>query len=364
MLYPSQHARLFTQSVLKNVIGFNASAQSRTMLLSSFRRASSDPFDMVRGELEATIEQVRAEVVREHPSLAQAVDYYFTMKGKQVRPVLTLLMARALGNSNNSENTNSAERQRQIAPIVEMIHSATLLHEDVLDDHEAKKHRRRSNVITSNKFAVLAGDFLLTRASLLLSRVQSHAATEHISTAIAHVVEGNVLQTRATPAEAMSFDHYQMRTFLRTASLMANGCRSVAEIANASSDVKETAFAFGKEFGMTYQVIEEMLDYTAPSTPFGKPSLTYINRGIVTAPVLFALQKDKSIEALLQNGIKSQDDIDKILQAIKTTDALNDTMQLARKHRESALHHLEKLPSSDATEALKSLLEFIMTRKP
>nr|BAF98298.1 geranyl-diphosphate synthase [Hevea brasiliensis] len=250
-----------------------------------------DPFSLVADELSLVANRLRAMLVSEVPKLASAAEYFFKMgvEGKRLRPTVLLLMATALNvhihepMPNGVGDTLGAElrtRQQCIAEITEMIHVASLLHDDVLDDADTRRGIGSLNFVMGNKVAVLAGDFLLSRACVALASLKNTEVVSLLATVVEHLVTGETMQMTSTSEQRCSMDHYMQKTYYKTASLISDSCKAIALLAGQTTEVAMLAFEYGKSLGLAFQLIDDVLDFTGTSASLGKGSLSDIRHVI------------------------------------------------------------------------------------
>lgn len=204
------------------------------------------------------------------------------------------------------------QRQRTVAEITEMIHVASLLHDDVLDQADTRRGVKSLNLAMGNKLAVLAGDFLLARSSCALAGLRNTEVVELLSTVLEHLVSGEIMQASAERKDDVSMEYYLRKTFLKTASLMAHSCKAVAVLGGHNPDTCENAYDYGRHLGLAFQLVDDALDYSGTSAGLGKPALNDIRQGLVTAPVLFALEKHPHLKQLVDRRFKSPGDVDTV----------------------------------------------------
>ncbi|KAL3920454.1 MAG: hypothetical protein SGPRY_005244 [Prymnesium sp.] len=220
-----------------------------------------DPYAIVSSQLRPLDESLHELVGSDHPVLARVVHHFFELAGKRFRPTVVLLAARA---ANGGAEANAS--QVRLAEITEMIHAASHLHNDIHDLADARRGSRAASKIYGNKVAVLAGDFLLARASVFLSRLDNCTATELIATAIEQSVSGEMMQARASAQELLQFEHYSTFTYRKTGALVAHSCRASAVLSSASDDVGEALQQYGRHLGIAYQLVDDMLDFKCRHT--------------------------------------------------------------------------------------------------
>ncbi|KAG0373260.1 coq1 putative hexaprenyl diphosphate synthase [Mortierella sp. AD032] len=354
-----------------------------------------------------------------HPMLDTVSKYYFQADGKHIRPLIILLIAQAtslapkkvhvsvkdsyeeidmpiseLNNfyiptiDDNKNSTNTVDpiyipkvyepdqtfilpSQRRLGEIVEMIHTASLLHDDVIDLADKRRNLLSANESFGNKMAVLGGDFLLARASIALARLRNHEVTELISTVIANLVEGEFMQLRNGQVEngrnrngsMTTFEYYMEKTYMKTASLISKSCRSSAVLGGATDEVCDIAYIYGKNIGLAFQLVDDMLDFTVTSDEFGKPAGADLKLGLATAPVLFAWEEYPELGKLIKRNFDQEGDVELAWELVLKSQGLAQTRMLAQSHCQKAISALSQLPDSQAKTALIQLTEKVLDRK-
>ncbi|KAE9458815.1 hypothetical protein C3L33_09287, partial [Rhododendron williamsianum] len=216
-----------------------------------------DPFLLVEDELSILANRLRSMVVAEVPKLAFAAEYFFKMgvEGKGFRPTVLLLMATALnvhipGPPDDVVVDALSEelrlRQQRIAEITEMIHVASLLHDDVLDDADTRRGIGSLNFVTGNKLAVLAGDFLLSRACVALASLKNTEVVSLLATVVEHLVTGETMQMTTASEQRCSMEYHMQKTYYKTASLISNSCKAITLLAGQTAEVSTLAYEYGK----------------------------------------------------------------------------------------------------------------------
>ncbi|KAI3963164.1 hypothetical protein MKW92_003889 [Papaver armeniacum] len=326
-----------------------------------------DPFSLVADELSLISNRLREMVVSEVPKLASAAEYFFQIgvEGKRFRPTVLLLMASALNVSLSGSVSGAVTkydirtRYHRIAEATEMIHVASLLHDDVLDDAETRRGVRSLNFLAGNKLSVLAGDFLLSRAwiGVLFSMV------------VEHLVTGEIMQMNSTSEQQCSMDQYMRKTYYKTASLIANSCKSVAILATGQeNEVAMLAYDYGRNLGLAYQLIDDVLDFTGTSASLGKGSLSDIRHGIITAPILFAIEEFPQLQEVVNRGFDDPKDVDLSLEYLGKSRGIQRAIELAKEHANLAASAINSLPQSGdedviiSRQALVDLTHIVITR--
>nr|AIG15448.1 geranyl diphosphate synthase 2 [Azadirachta indica] len=332
---------------------------------SSLIEEELDPFSLVADELSLVANRLRSMVVAEVPKLASAAEYFFKMgvEGKRFRPTVLLLMASALNvqvpqplsdGVGDALTTELRTRQQCIAEITEMIHVASLLHDDVLDDADTRRGIGSLNFVMGNKLAVLAGDFLLSRACVALASLKNTEVVSLLATVVEHLVTGETMQMTTTAEQRRSMDYYMQKTYYKTASLISNSCKAIALLAGQTTEVAMLAFDYGKNLGLAFQLIDDVLDFTGTSASLGKGSLSDIRHGIVTAPILFAMEEFPELRKVVDKGFDDPSNVDIALEYLGKSRGIQRTRELAQKHANLATVALDSLPESNDDDVKKS----------
>ncbi|CAB4306895.1 unnamed protein product [Prunus armeniaca] len=337
-----------------------------------------DPFSLVSDELSLIADRLRDMVVVEVPKLASAAEYFFKIgvEGKRFRPTVLLLMSTALNVTvpepptqlREALSTELRARQQCIAEVTEMIHVASLLHDDVLDDADTRRGVGSLNCVMGNKLAVLAGDFLLSRACVALASLRNTEVVSLLSTVVEHLVTGETMQMTTTSDQRCSMEYYIQKTYFKTASLISNSCKAIAILAGHTAEVAMLAFEYGKNLGLAYQLIDDVLDFTGTSASLGKGSLSDIRHGIITAPILFAMEEFPQLRAVVEQGFDNPANVELALDYLGRSHGIRRTRELATKHANLAASAIESLPKSEdedvrrSRRALLDLTHIVITR--
>ncbi|BEI82670.1 hypothetical protein CcaverHIS002_0305380 [Cutaneotrichosporon cavernicola] len=262
--------------------------------------------------------------------------------------------------------------QRRLASIVEMIHVASLLHDDVIDHADLRRGEKSAPSAFGNKLSILSGDFLLGRASVALARLGSREVVELLATVIANLVEGEVLQLRATadPAKeptVQGFEEYMRKTYLKTASLMAKSARAAVILGGCDSTeaawLKDVAYGYGRNLGIAFQLVDDMLDYKPSDVDLGKPgSGADMRLGLATAPALFAWEEYPELGPLIARKFEGEGDTEIALDLVNRSRGMERTAALAGDFAAEARRLVELLPPSPARDALVGLTVKVIDR--
>lgn len=348
----------------------------------------ADPFDLSRLEVESLSESIRQDLIgTEHPVLNKAAAYFFTSAdgGKKVRPMMVMLLARALADTLQTTSRKASlregsdlftepmtwqrddlpEAQRRLAEISELIHTASLFHDDVIDGADTRRGQASVHMVFGNKMAILAGDYLLARASISLARLRNVDVVETMSTIIEHLVRGEVMQMRGTKPEDGENErmmYYLKKNYYKTASLMANSCRSAALLADCPPELIAASYTFGKHVGMAFQLVDDVLDFEGSATSMGKPAFADLNAGLATAPVLFAAEEYPELEEMMDRKFKGEGDAERAKELVFASDGIERTKQLAIVNAEISMEAAMELDHSPHRDALINLAYKVVRR--
>lgn len=323
---------------------------------------------MVANELQPLSDYVKELVKSENPVLTMAASHFFDQRqGKRFRPTIVALMAQAVS-SNSPElygGQRIKEKQLQLGQITEMIHVASLIHDDVLDEADMRRGGASVHTMYTNKVAVLAGDYLLARASVLLARLQHFQVVEVMASALDALVQGEIMQARSKKEELLDINFYLRKSYFKTASLICASCKSAALL--SGYDEKDTitiaAEEFGYHLGMAYQIIDDILDFTGASAALGKPAQADMQLGLATAPILYASESIPELRPLIQRRFKEKGDVQRAVELTVSTDAVAKSYSLAEFHAQRGVDAILRLPASDARSALLKILHLALARQ-
>lgn len=351
----------------------------------------ADPVALARDEISTLSESIREDLLgTDHPVLNKAASYFFDPTadgGKKVRPLMVFLLSRALSESVSATEGEEApdsmnaqnlfakplswqrkdlpQAQRRLAEISEIIHTASLFHDDVIDGADTRRGVPSVHMVFGNKMAILAGDYLLARASICLARLRNVEVVETMSTIIEHLVRGEVMQMRGTTASERSRErivYYLRKNFYKTGSLMANSCKSAAILGSYSSEFVDASYLYGKHVGMAFQLVDDILDFEGSLAGMGKPSLSDLKAGLATLPVLFAAEEYPELEELIDRKFKNDGDIEFVVDRVFKSKGLERSKELARVHAESGMDAIMSLDGSIYRDSLIQLARQVVSR--
>ena len=311
----------------------------------------------VENDLHILTDNLKQLIGARHPILGAAAEHLFDAGGKRIRPAIVLLASRAT--MPDHELTN---RHRRLAEITEMIHTASLVHDDVVDEADLRRNVETVNNLFDNKIAVLAGDFLFAQSSWYLANLDNLKVVKLLSEVIRDFAEGEILQSLNHFDTNVSIDSYLDKSYYKTASLMANSAKAAGELSNANTEVTESLYCYGRNLGLAFQIVDDILDFTGSAEVLGKPAEADLASGNLTIPVIYAMKQQPYLKILIEREFSEPDDINKALELIKNSDGIEQARQLATSHADEAAQNLSCLAPSPSKEALKELTKYVVSR--
>ncbi|WP_426359798.1 octaprenyl diphosphate synthase [Pseudocolwellia sp. HL-MZ19] len=284
--------------------------------------------------------------------------YIVNAGGKRMRPMLTVLAAKALGYKGKDHIS--------IAAIIEFIHTATLLHDDVVDESNMRRGRETANALFGNSASVLVGDFLYTRSFQMMTKLNNMNIMDILSDATNIVAEGEVLQLMNCNDPDTTEESYLEVIYCKTAKLFEAATRLAAVISDQPEDVELAMLNYGKHLGTAFQLVDDIMDYTADAKEMGKNVGDDLAEGKPTLPLLYAMKHGSEAQKqLIRDAIEhgnGMDNLKAILTAMEETGALKYTQQKAEEEADKAIKSLNPLPDSEYKQALVELAHIAANR--
>lgn len=309
--------------------------------------AAPDTTDLAMKQVDAVIR----DRLSSHVALIDQISRYIVgAGGKRIRPRLLLLFAEALG--------FEGPERLELAAVVEFIHTATLLHDDVVDESALRRGRPTANAMFGNAAAVLVGDFLYSRAFQMMISVNRMRVLDVLADATNVIAEGEVLQLMNMHDPDLSVEDYLQVIRYKTAKLFEASARLGAVLAGAEPAVEEACADYGRALGTAFQIIDDLLDYEGNSHELGKNVGDDLREGKATLPLLLAMERGSFAERQLIRHAIEQGEVQglpDILAIVRRTGALEASRDAARRESERACARLQQLPDSRARQALLNL---------
>jgi len=309
------------------------------------------------------LEEVEVEFRRQLDSPIECVQdarrFLVESGGKRIRPALLLLAARLFGHSGGVAS--------RLAAVVELIHTATLIHDDIVDEADVRRGQQTLNRRWGSDVTVLLGDFLYIRGVALALAHGNPPLLEIISTATQRMIEGELIQLANNGRIDITEEEHLDTIRRKTAYLFSASCEIGAVIAGAGGDERQRLHDYGMDLGMSFQIVDDVLDYTSTSAALGKPVVNDLKEGCLTLPLIYLLREDgagylEMIQTVLREKGFDSVSAERVVAAVNESGAVGKALGLARSYGESARARLATLPDSETKRALLTLPDLILER--
>ena len=326
-------------------------------MLNTRAPATSEPgfLDDAMGRVD---EVIRRRLASRVALIDQISQYIVSAGGKRIRPRLLLLFAEALG--------YRGDARHELAAAIEFIHTATLLHDDVVDESALRRGRSTANALFGNAASVLVGDFLYSRAFQMMVSANNMRVLDVLADATNTIAEGEVLQLMNMHDPDLAVDDYLQVIRFKTAKLFEASARLGAILGGADATLEESCAAYGRALGTGFQLVDDLLDYAGNSDELGKNVGDDLREGKPTLPLLVAMARGTDSErALLRHAIEGGEvqRLGEIVDIVRRTGALDATREAAQREADQARQCLHGLPASEALEALLELCDRSIRRR-
>ena len=328
---------------------------------SGARAPSLDPMmALVAHDMNLVNQVILARMQSDIPLIPELAGHLIAGGGKRMRPMLTLASARLLD--------YPGQRHHKLAAAVEFIHTATLLHDDVVDGSDLRRGKRTANIIWGNPASVLVGDFLFSRSFELMVEDGSLKVLKILSNASAVIAEGEVNQLTAARRIDTGEERYLEIIGAKTAALFAAACRIAAVVAERGEDDERALDAYGRNLGIAFQLVDDAIDYTSDAGTMGKDAGDDFREGKVTLPVILAnARADTDGRRFWKDAVEgrrqSDEDFVEAIERVRATGADTDTLARARHYGQRAIDALGRFPASAAKHAMIEAVEFAVARR-
>lgn len=328
------------------------------------KTADANPLDILQAEMALDMKAVNAMILDHMQSdvalIPHLASYLIAAGGKRIRPLLTL--------ASTALFDGDMTRAHRLAASVEFIHTATLLHDDVVDDSKQRRGKDSANIVFGNEASVLVGDFLFSRAFQLMVADGNLDVLRILSNASAVIAEGEVLQLSVQNNLETSMDDYLDVIKGKTASLFAAACEVGPVIAEQDTKIIQAVRDYGLYLGTAFQIIDDVLDYNANRAKLGKTVGDDFREGKMTAPIILAIEKATADEKeFWQRTLGDKDqkdgDLEMALELMQKYDTLSQGMDLAHQYGEKAITALHQIPPSSLRDTLEGLVSFTINRE-
>ncbi len=320
--------------------------------------ASTNPLSLVADDMRQVDAVIARRLDSSVPLIGEIAHYIISAGGKRLRPALLLMMSGALG--------YKGDQHFNLAAVVEFIHTATLLHDDVVDESTMRRGKPTANESFGNAASVLVGDFLHSRAFQMMVDADNMRVMQILSEATNIIAEGEVQQLINTHNVDLDETGYLAVIRSKTAKLFEASSRLAAVLANADAPTEEACANYGRALGTAFQVIDDALDYDGDTEVMGKNIGDDLREGKVTLPLIIAMQRASATErAMIVHAIEngSTPDMAQIVAVVKATGALDATRSAAAEQAQEAIDCLRNLPQNAYTHAMVQLASQLLSRR-
>ncbi|KAF1880990.1 hypothetical protein Lal_00023020 [Lupinus albus] len=296
----------------------------------------------------------------ENPVLMSAAEQIFSAGGKRMRPALVFLVSRATAELLGLNELTA--KHRRLAEIIEMIHTASLIHDDVLDESDLRRGRETVHQLFGTRVAVLAGDFMFAQSSWYLANLENIEVIKLISQVIKDFASGEIKQASSLFDCDVKLDEYLIKSYYKTASLMAASTKGAAIFSGADNSISERMYEYGKNLGLSFQVVDDILDFTQSAEQLGKPAATDLSKGNLTAPVIFALEKEPKLRDIIESEFSESGSLTEAIELVKGCGGIERAQELAKEKADLAIQSLQCLPQSVFRLALEDMVAYNLQR--
>ena len=314
-------------------------------------------FDPIDTDLKILTDNLKKLIGARHPILGAAAEHLFGAGGKRIRPAIVLLVSRA-----TMVDREITQRHRRLAEITEMIHTASLVHDDVVDEASVRRSVPTVNSLFDNRIAVLAGDFLFAQSSWYLANLDNLEVVKLLSEVIRDFAEGEILQGLNLFETNLSLESYLEKSYYKTASLIANSAKAAGLLSDVSEETSHNLYAYGKNLGLAFQIVDDILDFTGSTKVLGKPAGSDLIGGNITAPALCAIEEKPLLKTLIEREFSKDGDIEQALNLVKESNGIDRARKLASYHAKEAEKSLASLVPTDSRQSLIELCEYVFNR--
>ena len=311
----------------------------------------------VTEEIKLVEERMRTQADEAHADLRAALEHLLAAGGKRVRPTLSLLVGNMLG--------APLEKVVTLGAAVELLHTATLVHDDLIDGSLLRRGTPTLNARWSPPATVLTGDFLFARAAKLAAETDHLPLMKLFSDTLAIIVNGELTQM-FTSRGLINRDNYYKRIYAKTASLFEMTSRAAAMVSPVNEESIESMRDFGYQIGMAFQIVDDILDFSGDQNAVGKPLGSDLLNGLVTLPAIYFAEinpDDVDVLSLPQGGWTNNENMSRLVEKIRASSCTKKSMVEAEQHIDRALASLESFEPSAERDALENLAKYIVDRK-
>ncbi len=318
-----------------------------------------DFFNVISQELETVEENLLVKLSAKSKLLKEIVSYIFLSGGKRFRPAICLLMAKATGGIKDKHIT--------VSEITELIHTASLVHDDIIDSAKLRRGNETINSLWNDKISVIAGDFLFGQASVKLGELENSEIVKIYANVLSALCDGEIEQYSLLFNPSITMEDYIRKSTSKTASLFAACCKSSAILNNQDLKIIKHCNNFGLSLGIAFQIVDDILDFISNSNEIGKDACSDLKNGVITAPTLFALnspdERAKQIRILIESRFNNHEkDFNKAIKLVFELGGCEKAKQLAISHIENAKENVSFIKDPELKGCLLTVTEAIIKK--
>jgi geranylgeranyl pyrophosphate synthase len=313
-------------------------------------------FDLIRDGLSEVEACMRSSPDGHHRNLSNAINHLLSSGGKRIRPTIVLLTGAMLHADH--------DRLVTLGAAIEMLHTATLVHDDLIDGSKLRRGFPTLNAKWTAGATVLTGDYIFARAADLAARVQSMELVTRFSGSLMTIVNGEITQLFHTPSENPREDYFR-RIHAKTATLFEMAAEGPAMLADLQADKRQALREYGRNVGLAFQIVDDVLDFVADQERVGKPTASDLRQGLITLPTICYLEtnkQDENLSTLMNTGSLAEEPLDRLIETISSSGAIEQALGEARELTQAAITKLSPFPSSVERQGLIELAEFVTNR--
>ncbi|XP_039116032.1 solanesyl-diphosphate synthase 2, chloroplastic [Dioscorea cayenensis subsp. rotundata] len=316
--------------------------------------------EVVADDLRTLNNNLKSIVGAEDPVLISAAEQIFSAGGKRMRPALVFLVSWSTAQIAGLNELTT--RHRRLAEIIEMIHTASLIHDDVLDDSGMRRGKETIHQLYGTRVAVLAGDFMFAQSSWFLANLENIEVIKLISQVIKDFASGEIKQASSLFDCDVTLEEYLMKSYYKTASLIAASTKSAAIFSGVNSSVCDQMYEYGRNLGLSFQIVDDILDFTQSAEQLGKPAASDLVKGNLTAPVIFALEKEPKLRDIIDTEFTEDGSLEKAIEIIHKCGGIDRARDLAKEKAVLAIQNLQCLTPSKFRSSLEGMVMYNLER--
>ncbi|XP_043700559.1 solanesyl diphosphate synthase 2, chloroplastic-like [Telopea speciosissima] len=320
----------------------------------------SNLMEVVADDLLTLNKNLMSIVGAENPVLESAAEQIFSAGGKRLRPALVFLVSRATTEIAGLKEITP--QHRRLAEIIEMIHTASLIHDDVLDESSMRRGKETIHQQYGTRVAVLAGDFMFAQSSWYLANLENIEVIKLISQVIKDFASGEIKQASSLFDCDVKLEEYLIKSYYKTASLIASSTKGAAIFSGMDSSICEKMFEYGKNLGLSFQVVDDILDFTQSAEQLGKPAASDLAKGNLTAPAIFALEKEPKLRELIESEFVESGSLEEAIELINKCGGIERARALSEEIAALAIQNLQCLPMNEFRSSLEGVVRYNLER--